>query len=122
MEREVIRDVEKQLDVSIRDCGLCTDLGNPVLTASPDGICEVKGETVGVEVKRPASSKHLPAYLDENYYHWQSAAQMQLQMKVVGSQRWVLCAADPDFERTKAVKVVNDVTLTTRESRELTNW
>ena len=110
LEKEVIREVEKQLGVSVRDCGLYIDLDNPVLAASPDGVCEVKGETVVVEVKCPTSSKHLSAYLDENdCITGKVRAQMQLQMKVVGSQRGILCVADPDFERTKAVKVVSDV-------------
>lgn len=76
----------------------------PMFCASPDGW----NEKYVLEIKCPMSDRTMDNYLDKNgqpsskYY-----SQVQLQMHMTGRKFAIFCVANPDFEKTNQIQIVD---------------
>lgn len=62
--------------------------------ASPDGLCELDGEAVGIEIKCPNSTNHLLTLTDKKWRP-EYTIQMHVGMMCCGLDKWIYVSFDP---------------------------
>ncbi|KAK4882633.1 hypothetical protein RN001_005952 [Aquatica leii] len=103
LEKEVLKELEQSIKKKIQKVGLLVTGDHPELGASPDGLCE---DTV-IEIKCPSAAKTFKNYLTKDkQIVAKYKAQIQLQMLLFKRKNGIFCVADPNFEQTRQVTIV----------------
>ncbi|XP_060807339.1 uncharacterized protein LOC132903320 isoform X2 [Amyelois transitella] len=103
LESQVLKEVEKKCNIKIDKCGLKLSSTYPIMGASPDGESSV----YSIEIKCPTSVKAMGRYISsENKVTAKYMAQVQLQMHFSNKVKALFCVADPDFEKTKKILII----------------
>lgn len=103
LEAAVIKEVEKQMKIKIKSCGLLLSPEYPVIGASPDG----ESQQFSIEIKCPSSEKTVANYVtNKNKITEKYNAQVQLQMHFSKKKQALFCVASPDFETSKNVNIL----------------
>lgn len=100
LESDVIKQVEKDLNICVRKCGFF--IVSPIMGASPDGICD----DYVIEVKCPAKEMALKNYITKDGLICDKfKSQINLQMHATNKKKGLFCIASPKFEENKKVSV-----------------
>jgi hypothetical protein len=94
LEGEVLRELEKRMDIKIENCGLALNPDYPFLGATPDGMF---ANTL-VEVKCPQKEVNVHKYIKDGKPTPKYEAQMVVQMVMLGKKQCLYAVADPAFE------------------------
>lgn len=103
LEEQVVVEVEKILNISLKKCGLFMMPSFPILGASPDAI----GADFVVEVKCPSTEKTAKDFLPHGKLNHKCMAQISLQMFAANRKKGLFCVADPMFEDNRKVTIVS---------------
>lgn len=104
LEKNVISELEKKLNIKVKQVGLIILKDYGVIGASPDGVTQ---DSV-IEIKCPVSEKSFSRYINyKNEIAKKYLAQINLQMLAKGVKKGIFCIAHPDFETTKKITVVD---------------
>ena len=108
LEPLVLSQLGRVRGLQLKRTGLHIMSSKPMFAASPDALCNVGGQRCVVEVKCPTAAKTVNLYVSENGMAPKVRAQLQLQMVAAGASRGILCVADPAFERSGSITIVDD--------------
>ncbi len=102
LEKDVIKQVEKEMKIKISPCGFMTSPEIPVMGASPDGITD----DFVIEVKCPMTEERKKEYIYDNKIKDRYFAQVQMQIFFFFEKRQALfCLASEDFKISKKVLI-----------------
>jgi YqaJ-like viral recombinase domain len=101
LEPFVLKSVSTKLNIQFQKTGLILSSDHPIFGASPDAI----SDDYVVEIKCPYSKETEKHYLKDGRPCPEAYAQLQLQMKMAGRKKGLLCVADPNFETSDLVEV-----------------
>lgn len=102
LEKVVIKEIEKEINKKLQECGLILISDFPIFGASPDAI----GDNFVVEVKCPSSEKTFVQYISQGNITAKYKAQIHLQMLATKTKRGLFCVADPNFENNKKINLI----------------
>ncbi|GBN54782.1 hypothetical protein AVEN_227399-1 [Araneus ventricosus] len=96
MEGKVIKNLQNQINKSLKPCGFLLSVQNHFFGASSDAI----SDDFIVEVKCPMSESKLTKYFKDGVPADKHLEQMQLQMLFSQKSKGLFFAAHPDFEKS----------------------
>lgn len=104
LQSDVIDVVSEELNESLSRCGLLLDPDHPAIGASPDAV----GPNFVVEIKCPTSEQSKKNFMyTTNRLKTKFYSQIQLQMRLKNVEYGYFVIADPDFEETQEVEIIN---------------
>ena len=103
LEKEVIKQLSKNLNLKMWNSGALLDTKNPILIGSPDSV----GNDFVVEIKCPTRKETVCNYINKkNQVNSKRYSQIQLQMYLKKCALRYFCVASPNFENDNKITCI----------------
>lgn len=103
LESTVLAELEKQVNIKFKKCGLFLSHEQPVIGATPDAV----SDDFIVEIKCPTTDKTFTNYIKDSNIAEKYYAQMQTQIYMLSKSKELFCVADAKFESNKKITVTS---------------